>query len=107
MMAAFLFLAVLGAALVVLGVNSIKNPILWYNRAKVPEENKTIFGKLMGTAQIIGGIGILLFSVMSFLTISTTKPIFGMIGICLMIAMLAVAFCIYIFTMIKYYKRIS
>lgn len=74
MMAAFLFLAVLGAALVVLGVNSIKNPILWYNRAKVPEENKTIF---------------------------------GMIGICMMTAMLAVAFCIYIFTMIKYYKKIS
>lgn len=106
-MVAFIFLAVLGSALVVLGVNRIKNPILWYNRAKVPEEYRTIFGKLMGTAQIIGGIGILLFSVMSFLTISTTKPIWAMIGICLMIVMLAVAICIYIFTMIKYYKRIS
>lgn len=107
MMVAFIFLEVLGSALVVLGVNRIKNPISWYNREKVAEENKTIFGKLMGTAQIIGGIGILLLCFFSFFTILTTKPIFMTIGMYLTIAMLAVAICIYIFTLIKYYKKIS
>lgn len=85
----------------VLGVNNIKNPISWYNRAKVAEENKTIFGKLMGTAQIICGIGILILCLFTFFAVLTTKPVFMTIGMYLTIAMLAVAICIYIFTLIK------
>lgn len=107
MIVAISFLAVLGAALVVLGVNSIKDPISWYNRAKVEEENKTIFGKLMGTAQVIGGIGILILCLFTFIAVLTTKQIFMTIGMYLTIATLAVAICIYIFTLIKYYKKIS
>jgi phosphotransferase system glucose/maltose/N-acetylglucosamine-specific IIC component len=105
MMFAFLLFAVLGAIIVVFGVNNIIAPLVWFNKAEVAEENKTVFGKLIGTAKIIGGIGILLFSVMAFIDISTTKPALFMIGLYLMIGMLAVALCIYVFAMIKYYKK--
>lgn len=87
----------------VFGVNNIIAPLVWLNKAEVAEENKTVFGKLIGTAKIIGGIGVLLFSVMAFIDISTTKPALFMIGLYLMIGMLAAALCIYVFAMIKYY----
>ena len=81
MMFAFLLFAVLGAIIVVFGVNNIIAPLVWLNKAEVAEENKTVFGKLIGTAKIIGGTGILLFSVMAFIDILTTKPALFMIGI--------------------------
>lgn len=84
-------------------MNNIIAPLVWLNKAEVAEENKTVFGKLIGTAKIIGGIGVLLFSVMAFIDISTTKPALFMIGLYLMIGMLAAALCIYVFAMIKYY----
>ena len=105
MMFAFLFFAVFGAILVVFGVNNIIAPLVWFHKAEVVEENKTVFGKLIGTAKIIGGTGILLFSVMGFIDILTTKPALFKIGLYLMIVMLAAALCIYAFAMIKYYKK--
>ena len=57
----FLLFAVLGAIIVVFGVNNIIAPLVWFNKAEVAEENKTVFGKLIGTAKTIGGTGILLF----------------------------------------------
>ncbi len=105
MLFAFLLFAVLGAIIVVFGVNNIIAPLVWFNKAEVAEENKTVFGKLIGTAKIIGGIGIFLFSVMAFIDILTTKPALFMIGLYLMIGMLAAALCIYVFAMIKYYKK--
>ena len=107
MITAFLFCAVVGAVLVVFGVNSIKAPVLWYNRAQVAEENKTVFGKLMGTAQIIGGTGILLFGIMGFIDIVITKPDLWMTGMYVMIVMLGAAICIYTYTLIRYYQKIS
>lgn len=107
MTAAFLLSAVIGALLVVFGVDHIKAPFSWYNRANIAEENKTVFGKRMGTAQIIGGTGILLFCVMGILSISGIKPDLWTAGMYLMIVMLAAAICIYIVTLIKYYQKIS
>lgn len=93
-----------GTALVVQGVLSIKTSISWKNRPKVAEENKVVFGKLMGTARIIGGIGVLLFGVLSVIAKLTTKKVLMTIGMYLAIATLAVAMCIYIYTMTKYNK---
>ena len=107
MMGAFLFFAVIGALLVVSGSDHIKAPFSWYNRANIAEENKTVFGKLMGTAQIIGGTGILLFCVMGILSISEIKPDLWMTGMYVMIVMLGAAICIYTYTLIRYYQKIS
>lgn len=104
MIAACLFLAVAGAALVVYGVISMKTSISWRHRPKVAEENRAVFGKLKGTAQIIGGSGIILFGVLSLLAVLTAKPIWMTIGMYLTTAMLAVAICIYFYTMMKYNK---
>ena len=82
MMFAFLLFAVLGAIIVVFGVNNIIAPLVWFHKAEVAEENKNVFGKLIGTAKIIGGIGILLFSIMAFIDILTTKPAFFMLFSC-------------------------
>ena len=42
-MFAFLLFAVLGAIIVVFGVNNIIAPLVWFNKAEVAEENKTVF----------------------------------------------------------------
>lgn len=51
MMAAILLLAVVGAVLAASGVNNIKVPISWYNRKRLQKKTKTIYGRLMATAQ--------------------------------------------------------
>lgn len=96
-------LAVIGVALVVSGIMSLKT-VFRQQWTKVAEENKAAFGKCMGTAQILCGIGILLFAVLSFLTTVTMNLMFAKIGIFLMIAAAAAAICIYIYIMEKYYK---
>jgi len=61
----------------------------------------------MGTAQITGGTGILLFCVLTSADILTDRPSLFKIGIYLMMEILAAALCIHFYTLVKYYVKTS
>lgn len=108
-MAAFLISAAVGAVLVILGISNMKgniNSIHWYHRQRVTEENKAVFGKLMGIGTIVCGISIFLFGLLSALAELTEQSIFMTAGSYVTIAGLAVGIGIFIYTTIKYNKRI-
>ena len=108
-MVAFLIPTAVGAILVMLGINNIKGDITsihWYHRQRVTEENKAVFGKLMGTGTVFCGMGCVSFGLLSLLTELTTKPIFMTVGSYLTIASLAVGIGIFIYTTVKYNKGV-
>lgn len=103
-MAAIVFIVLLGAALIALGIIGLKTSTPWYPKPKVSEENRAVFEKLMSTAQIIGGIGMLTLGVCTFLAAATANQMYMTVGMYLTGGMLAAALCIYIYTMVKYHK---
>ncbi len=61
---------VLGIILIVLGVINVRgniSTIHWYHRHRLSEENKKVFGKLVGCGTCIVGFSIVLFGIFRLL----------------------------------------
>ncbi len=99
----------LGVLLIVLGAFNLKghvNLIHWYHRKRVSEENKAVFGKLMGIGTIVPGAGCVLFGLFAGLTELLNQPIFIIIGGVLVVICMVAGLIISIYAMIKYNKGI-
>ena len=77
-----------------------------YHRSRVSEEDRIPFGKQVGLGIIIVGIGIIVFSVLSSVTLYTENDIFILVGTAVLIIGIILGLVISFRAMIKYNKGI-
>ena len=98
-----------GVICIILGISNMKGNISSlhsYHRNRVSEEDRIPFGKQVGLGTIIIGIGIMVFSALSAITLYTEKNIFVLVGTALLIGAIIVGLVISFRAMIKYNKGI-
>ena len=108
-MPAFIVSALDGIVCIVLGVSNMKGNISSlhsYHRNRVSEEDRIPFGKKVGLGTIIIGVGIIMFSTLSVVTLYTDNEVFTLIGTGILIAGSIVGLVISLKAMIKYNKGI-
>ena len=98
-----------GIVCVVLGISNTRGNISSlhsYHRSRVAEQDILPFGKMVGLGTIIIGCVIMVFSILSAVTLYTEKQIFVLIGTAVLIIGLIVGMVISFRAMIKYNKGI-
>ena len=108
-MPAFIVTFLVGAVCIVLGISNRKGNIESlhsYHRKRVSEEDRIPFGKQVGLGTILIGCAVILFSILSAVTLCTDNQVFILIGTGVMIAGLVVGMGISFAAMIKYNKGI-
>ena len=77
-----------------------------YHRHRVAEEDRIPFGKQVGLGTIIVGIGIIVFSILSCVTLYTENNTFILVGTAFLIVGIILGIVISFRAMIKYNKGI-
>ena len=98
-----------GIVCIVLGISNMRGNISSlhsYHRSRVSEEDRIPFGKQVGLGIIIVGIGIIVFSVLSSVTLYTENDIFILVGTAVLIIGIILGLVISFRAMIKYNKGI-
>ena len=98
-----------GVICIVLGISNMRGNISSlhsYHRSRVSEEDSIPFGKQVGLGTIIVGIGIIVFSVLSSVTLYTENDIFILVGTAVLIIGIILGLVISFRAMIKYNKGI-
>ena len=98
-----------GVVCIILGISNMRGNISSlhsYHRNRVSEEDRIPFGKQVGLGTIIVGIGIIIFSVLSSVTLYTEKNIFILVGAAFLIVGIILGLVISFRAMIKYNKGI-
>lgn len=98
-----------GVVCIVLGISNMRGNISSlhsYHRSRVSEEDRIPFGKQVGLGTIIVGIGIIVFSVLSSVTLYTENDIFIVVGTAVLIIGIILGLVISFRAMIKYNKGI-
>ena len=98
-----------GVVCIVLGISNMRGNISSlhsYHRSRVSEEDRIPFGKQVGLGTIIVGIGIIVFSVLSSVTLYTENDIFVLVGTAVLIIGIILGLVISFRAMIKYNKGI-
>ena len=100
---------VLGIIIVIIGITHIGGNISLlhsYHRHRVKEEDILPFGKRVGIGTIICGGSLTAFGVLQLAFELTQKPVFTIIGLCIMIPGLIAGLVVTFYAMIKYNKGI-
>ena len=98
-----------GVVCIVLGISNMRGNISSlhsYHRSRVSEEDRIPFGKQVGLGTIIVGIGVIVFSVLSSVTLYTENDIFILVGTAILIIGIILGLVISFRAMIKYNKGI-
>ena len=98
-----------GVVCIVLGISNMRGNISSlhsYHRHRVSEEDRIPFGKQVGLGTIIVGIGIIVFSLLSSVTLYTENDIFTLVGTAVLIIGIILGLVISFRAMIKYNKGI-
>ena len=98
-----------GVVCIILGISNMRGNISSlhsYHRNRVSEEDRIPFGKQVGLGTIIVGIGIIVFSVLSSVTLYTENDIFILVGTAVLIIGIILGLVISFRAMIKYNKGI-
>ena len=98
-----------GVVCIVLGISNMRGNIStlhFYHRHRVSEEDRIPFGKQVGLGTMILGISIIIFSILSTLTLYTENNIFTLIGAVVLIVGIIVGLIMSFKAMIKYNKGI-
>ena len=98
-----------GVVCIVLGISNMRGNISSlhsYHRNRVSEEDRIPFGKQVGLGTIIVGIGIIVFGVLSSVTLYTENDIFILVGTAILIIGIILGLVISFRAMIKYNKGI-
>ena len=77
-----------GVLCIVLGISNMRGNISSlhsYHRHRVSEEDRIPFGKQVGLGTVIIGVGIIIFSILSAITLYTENNIFVLIGTAVLI----------------------
>ena len=96
---------IIGIVCVLLGVQNARGNISSlhsYHRHRVSEEDRLPFGRMVGLGTIIVGVGIILFSILSAVTLLTDNDVYILIGDAVMIIGIVVGLCISFYAMKKY-----
>ena len=94
---------------IVLGISNMRGNISTlhsYHRHRVSEEDRIPFGKQVGLGTMVIGVGIIIFSVLSTVTLYTENNIFILIGTAVLIVGIVAGLIISFKAMIKYNKGI-
>lgn len=108
-MTGFIVSFFVGVLCIILGVSNMRGNISSlhsYHRHRVSEEDRLPFGKQVGLGTVIMGIGIIIFSVLSAVTLYTENNIFTLIGTAILIIGIIVGLVMSFKAMIKYNKGI-
>ena len=108
-MPSFIVSILVGIICIVLGILNTKGNISSlhsYHRARVKEEDKLPFGKLVGTGMIIIGSSLNVFGALSLVTELTSKLLYILIGTVFLTVGLVVGLVITFYAMKKYNKGI-
>ena len=98
-----------GVVCIALGISNMRGNISslhTYHRNRVSEEDRIPFGKQVGLGTIIVGICIILFGVLSSVTLYTENDIFILVGTAILIIGIILGLVISFRAMIKYNKGI-
>ena len=98
-----------GIVCIVLGISNMRGNISTlhsYHRHRVSEEDRIPFGKQVGLGTMVIGVGIIIFSVLSTVTLYTENNIFILIGTAVLIVGIVAGLIISFKAMIKYNKGI-
>jgi len=98
-----------GVVCIVLGISNMRGNISTlhsYHRQRVSEEDRIPFGKQVGLGTIIVGIDIIVFSLLSSVTLYTENDIFTLVGTAFLIIGIILGLVISFRAMIKYNKGI-
>ena len=98
-----------GIVCIVLGISNMRGNISSlhsYHRYRVSEEDRIPFGKQVGLGTIIVGIGIIVFSILSSITLYTENNIFILVGAAFLTVGIILGLVISFRAMIKYNKGI-
>ena len=98
-----------GTVCIMLGISNMQGKISSlhsYHRHRVSEEDRIPFGKQVGLGTIIVGIGIIVFSVLSAVTLYTENNIFILVGTVFLVACIVFGLVMSFRAMIKYNKGI-
>ena len=98
-----------GVVCIVLGISNMRGNISTlhsYHRNRVSEEDRIPFGKQVGLGTMVIGVGIIIFSVLSTVTLYTENDIFILIGTAILIIGIILGLVISFRAMIKYNKGI-
>lgn len=98
-----------GVICIVLGVSNMRGNISSlhsYHRHRVSEQDRIPFGKQVGLGTVIVGVGIVVFGVLSAITLYTENDMFISIGTAAMIVGIIVGLVLSFGAMIKYNKGI-
>ena len=108
-MTSYIVAFLVGALCIVLGILNMRGNISSlhsYHRHRVSEEDRIPFGKQVGLGTVIIGIGIIIFSFLSAVTLYTENNIFTLIGTAVLIVGIVVGLIMSFKAMIKYNKGI-
>ena len=100
---------IVGIVCIVLGISNMRGNISSlhsYHRHRVSEEDRIPFGKQVGLGTVIVGIGIIVFSILSSITLYTENNIFILVGTAFLIVGIILGLVISFRAMIKYNKGI-
>ncbi|MBP0980052.1 MAG: hypothetical protein J6Q18_00655 [Oscillospiraceae bacterium] len=96
---------IIGIVIVFIGISNVRGNISMlhsYHRARVKEEDKAPFGRLVGIGTIIMGVGLIIFGILSLIAYFVEIIALTWAGIGLMILGFAVGLPITFYAMIKY-----
>ncbi len=108
-MTSYIVAFLVGVLCIVLGISNMRGNISSlhsYHRHRVSEEDRIPFGKQVGLGTVIIGIGIIIFSFLSAVTLYTENNIFTLIGTAVLIVGIVVGLIMSFKAMIKYNKGI-
>ena len=108
-MAGYIVTFLVGVVCIVLGISNMKGNISSlhsYHRNRVSEEDRIPFGKQVGLGTVIIGVGIIVFSILSAVTLYTANNIFVLLGTAFLIVAIIVGLVMSFHAMIKYNKGI-
>ena len=108
-MITFIMPFLVGVILIILGISNMRGNISSlhsYHRHRVSEEDRIPFGKQVGLGIVIIGVGIIIFSILSVITLYTENTIYISVGTVVLIVGIIVGLVLSFKAMIKYNKGI-
>jgi hypothetical protein len=108
-MAGYIIAFFVGAICIILGISNMMGNISSlhsYHRHRVSEKDRLPFGRRVGLGTVIIGIGIIIFSILSAISLYIASNILVPIGAVLLIVCVVVGLIISFIAMIKYNKGI-
>lgn len=108
-MIGFIVSALVGVICITLGISNMKgniNSLHSYHRHRVTEEDRIPFGRLVGLGTIIIGVGVIVMSALSAVSVYTENELFTWIGMGVMAVGFIVGISVTFYGMIKYNKGI-